>query len=119
MPLVSQGLLFGQLNEKQKETVLERVGQVAAERFETYVNALVEAFDFREPRTREEKLALWRGRPQQEWAQMQAQNPKDYEEQVKSWVNMERLNAFMRLHPRQGPSQASPLPISDNTSVSY
>ena len=119
MPFVSDGLLFGALTVKQKEIVLNLVADMAAERFEEYVDAIEQAFDFRQPSTQSEKLALWRSRQHQEWAQIQSQNPKDYEDQVKSWVNMERLNAFMRLHPKQSISAGSPLPVSPGGNVSY
>ena len=112
MPLVSDGLLFGALNERQKEGVLAQVAVQAAERFKQYIEAIETAFDFRAPKTQFEKMALYRGRSPEEWAAIQGINPKDYEDQMKAWVNMERLNSFMRLHPRQSESAGSPMPVT-------
>lgn len=113
MPLVSDGLLFGALTEKQKNSVLDRVAEVAQERFQSYFDAVVGAFDFRDLKTQFEKIALYRSRHPQEWALIKQQDPKEYQKQMQQWVQYERLNQFIRTHPRQSEAQTS------NQQVSY
>lgn len=120
MPLVSDGLLFGALTEKQKENVLNRVGELAEKRFNNYFDAIIGAFDFRSPKTTFEQFALYKSRPESEWLQLQKQDPKEYERQLKQFVSMERMNQFLRLHPRQtesGSSGMAPSPTPTMTGV--
>jgi hypothetical protein len=92
-PFLGPGIFFGNLTAKQKERVLDTVAEMAAERFEAYVNGIVKAFDFKKlgPDAKLEQLAT---RTPDVWAALEQQFPKDYDSEVKSFrdLTMKTIN---------------------------
>ena len=96
--MASDGPLFGTLTKKQKEDVIKTVAKEAAKRFIVYRDALKTSVDFKTPNS-EGRLALYRARLPEVWAQVQATNPAIYKTQIEEWTKMEIRSAARQLSP--------------------
>lgn len=92
------GPLFGTLTKKQKEDVIRTVAKEAAKRFQVYRDTLKSSVDFKMPNS-EARLALYRARLPEVWAQIQASNPQIYKTQIEEWTKMEIRSAARQLSP--------------------
>lgn len=107
----SDGPIFGTLTKKQKEDVIRTVAKEAAKRFQTYRDALKTSVDFKTPNA-EGRLALYRARLPEVWAQLQTSNPAIYRQQIEEWTRMEVRSAARQLSPFNPFAPKSSAPVN-------
>ena len=89
MPFVTMGVLFGELTQDQKEEVLTRVAEMAATRFEAYVDSIEDGVGLRSL-AGQDKLEAFRARASEIWATLNKEMPLEYEKRMKEWSDLER-----------------------------
>lgn len=86
---MSAGIVWGNLSDAAKKRVLASVAKEAAHKFETYKDALVEAFSFEAPKG-DDRLEMYKQRVQEVWMQMMQNDPGTYAQQRADWMELER-----------------------------
>lgn len=89
LPYLSEGAIFARLKPDQKQRVLDRVGKLAAQRYEIYRTNLRNVFDFRDLGA-DARLAMYRARTLEEWAAKKSLFPAEYANQIHDFYILER-----------------------------
>lgn len=83
------GAVWGMLSDTQQNGVLDDAAHEGSERYQLYFDtALKAAAGGRKPPWRD-RLVIFRTRPQDAWAAMQAEFPKEWQQQQKEWIRLE------------------------------
>lgn len=88
-PMLTEGAIFGSLNEESKQRVLDEVGRRAADMFKAKREAVIEAFNFRQLGSLD-RYDMYKARSVEDWAAIKDAFPQDYVNQLRDYYTLER-----------------------------
>lgn len=86
--MLTHSAYWGMLTQEQKEIVLDRVAEAAAERFEIYMDTIEQATALRELKG-VEAMHAYRNRSDEAWATIRHELPEEYDEEMAEWGRLE------------------------------
>lgn len=91
--------VFGSLNKKQKQDVIDAAAKEAAKLFKTYKQELITSILEFKALPDVQKLEMYRARTEDVWAAVQEFSPKLHEQQLSEWQLMEEQSMHRATSP--------------------
>lgn len=87
---MSIGAIFGKLDVKAQDGVLDDIGKAGAERYQLYFDTGLKVLGKNDPPM--ERLAKFRSRPQAVWQAIEQEFPKKFKEQMRDYERLEKTH---------------------------